>query len=272
VLTETWLPHSFLWEIEPHCQPPPFRRYSASVGRSCITRLLFRALPTSILRLNPAAPPHLASPPLSPPRLPAASIKERQSARGRSHTSPEGGGRLLAWPRPRRRIRAGNLERMRGDGLRAGPLASCCEEPSPRVAAAWIQLCARRKNRTKNRSRLLHPLTSEHAVAAGSRGRAEQRHRDVAGQSIVALEGAMVTRHGRTEAVKSAADGIRPDAPGEGDQATGEHSHDGKACVAVGLPVASASAWPSTARSRARGLVRLPSKHLRWSLDSRRRR
>jgi hypothetical protein len=32
----------------------------------------------------------------------------------------------------------GILERMRGDGLRAGPLASRCEEPSPRVAAAWI--------------------------------------------------------------------------------------------------------------------------------------
>jgi hypothetical protein len=198
--------------------------------------VLFRLRSCALTPLRPLPPSHLASPPPSPPRLSSRIHKRTPVCEGRSHTSPEGGGRLLAWPRPRRRIRAGNLKRMRGDGLRVGPLVSCCEEPSPRVAAAWIQLCARRKNRTKNRSRLLHPLTSEHAVAAGSRGRAEQRHQDVAGQSIVALEGAMVTRRGRTEAVKSAADGIRPDAPDEGDQATGEHSHDGKACVAVGLP------------------------------------
>jgi hypothetical protein len=46
----------------------------------------------------------------------------------------------------------------------------------------------------------------------------------------------MVARRGRTEAIKSAADGIQSGAPGEGDQATGEHDHNGEARVAVGLP------------------------------------
>jgi hypothetical protein len=68
-------------------------------------------------------------------------------------------------------------------------------------------------------------------VATGSRGRAEQRHRDVAGQSIVALEGAMVTRHGRMEAVKSAADEIRPGGGARRRRAAGSRAR------APGLPL-----------------------------------
>jgi hypothetical protein len=270
VLTERWqrqLPYSFLRKKIPTARLLPSvvipHRLTARAPPASSSSVLFRLQSCA---LNPAAAPspsHLASPPLPPPRLPSR-IHKRTPVREGEVTYIAGGrrsgGRLLAWPRPRRRTRAGNSgeDARRWSSCRTAGFALWGAVASSRRC---VDLAASEEKESYQKSKLSSPSLHQRACGGNRQSRASRAAAPGCGR---AEHSSTWGRHGHA-----------PWKDGGSQERSWRDPARRRRASPSGCRVASASAWPSTARSRARALVRLLGQHLRWrvwTLDSRRRR
>jgi hypothetical protein len=210
--------------------------------------------------LNPVAPPspsHLASPPLPPPRLPSRIHKITPVCEGEVTYIAGGrsGGRLLAWPRPRRRIRAGNSgeDARRWSSCQTAGFALWGAVASSRRC---VDLAASEEKESYQKSKSSSPSLRQRACGGSRQSWASRAAAPGCGR---AEHSSTWWHHGHA-----------PWKDGGSQERSWRDPARRRRASPSGCRVASssASAWPSTARSRARALVRLPGQHLWWSLDS----